>query len=157
MAIETEVAVDPQALAEQVAQAMFARDRAAQMLGMTVDAVGPGYAQVSMRVRDDMINGHHICHGGLTLSLADTAFAYACNSDNHNTVGAACSMDYLRPAFEGDRLTAEAVERHLAGRSGIFDVTVSNQNGDKIGLFRGKSHRVKGAVLDALQSAQPQS
>jgi len=156
-ASQVEASSDPQALAEQVAQAMFARDRASQMLGMAIDAVGPGYARLSMTVRDDMVNGHAICHGGLTLTLADSAFAFACNSDNHNTVGAACSMDYLRPAFAGDRLTAEARERHVSGRTGIFDVTVTNQNGDTIGLFRGKSQRVKGAVLDAMQAAQPQS
>lgn len=151
-ATDAEASTDRQALAERVAQAMFARDHASQMLGMTIDAVGPGYARLSMTVRDDMVNGHAICHGGLTLTLADSAFAFACNSDNHNTVGAACSMDYLRPAFAGEQLTAEAKERFVSGRQGIFDVTVTNQDGDTIALFRGKSHQVKGAVLDSLQA-----
>lgn len=153
MTTETEVAADdPQALAEQVADAMFARDRASQMLGMVIDATGPGYARLSMTVRGDMVNGHAICHGGLIMTLADSAFAFACNSDNQNTVAAACHIDYLRPGFEGDRLTAEATQRHVSGRTGITDVTVTNQNGDKIALFRGKSHRIKGAVLDAMQA-----
>lgn len=143
---------DPQTLAEAVAEAMYARDNASQMLGMRIDTVGPGYARLSMEVRGDMVNGHDICHGGLIFSLADSAFAFACNSDNHNTVAAGASIEFLRPAFRGDRLTAEAQKRHAAGRSGVYDMTVTNQNGDTIVLFRGKSARIKGTVLDALEA-----
>ncbi|MBP7446738.1 MAG: hydroxyphenylacetyl-CoA thioesterase PaaI, partial [Zoogloea sp.] len=103
------VPTDPQALAEAVATAMWARDRAANALGMRIDEVRPGYARLSMPVRGDMVNGHHICHGGLIFSLADTAFAYACNSYNRNTVASACHIDFLAPGKEGDTLAAEAV------------------------------------------------
>ena len=87
-----DVPTDPQALAEAVAAAMWSRDRAAQALGMRIEAVGPGRATLSMPVRGDMVNGHHICHGGLIFSLADTAFAYACNAYNRNTVASACRV-----------------------------------------------------------------
>ncbi len=150
--LETTDDADPQALAERVGAAMYARDRSSQMLDMAIDAMGAGCARVTMPVRDDMVNGHHTCHGGLIFTLADSAFAYACNSDNRNTVGAACTIDYLRPAFAGDRLTAEAVARSAAGRTGVYDVTVSNQDGDAIALFRGKSYRVKGEVLAVMQA-----
>lgn len=138
---------DPQALAERVGEAMFARDAASRMLGMHIDAIAPGYARVSMPVRDDMVNGHQTCHGGLIFSLADSAFAFACNSANQNTVGAACNVDYLRPAFIGDVLTAEAEQRSRSGRTGLYDVTVRNQNDETIVLFRGRSHQVRGEVL----------
>ena len=138
---------DPQAMAEQVAAAMLEQDAASRMLGMKIEASAPGYARVSMRVRPDMVNGHQTCHGGLIFSLADSAFAFACNSANINTVGAACTIDYLRPGQIGDRLVAEAEKRFGAGRSGVYDVTVRNQNDEVIVLFRGKSHRIRGEVL----------
>lgn len=150
--VETEVATDPQTLAEQVAEAMFARDRASQMMGMTIDAVGPGYARLSMRVREDMTNGHDICHGGFIFTLSDSTFAFACNSDNQNTVASACSIDYLRPAFTGDVLVAVAEKQYAAGRTGVYDITVTNQDGDMVALFRGKSHRIKGEVMAALDA-----
>lgn len=146
----TPEAQDPQALAERVGAAMFARDGASRMLGMRIDAMAPGYARMSMPVRDDMINGHKTCHGGLIFSLADSAFAFACNSGNHNTVGAACNVDYLRPAFAGDVLTAEAEQRSQTGRTGVYDVTVRNQHNEPVVLFRGRSHRVRGEVLEAM-------
>ncbi|NVM75572.1 acyl-CoA thioesterase [Duganella sp. SG902] len=138
---------DAQALAEAVAAAMFARDPASQALGMTVDAVAPGYARMSMTIRADMLNGHQTCHGGFIFALADSAFAFACNSYNLTTVGAGCTIDYLSPGREGDRLTATASEQALAGKTGIYDVTVTSQDGRTIALFRGKSHRVSGAVI----------
>ncbi len=149
---ETTDDADPQKLAERVGAAMYARDRSSQMLDMAIDAMAPGYARVTMPVREDMVNGHHTCHGGLIFTLADSAFAYGCNSGNRNTVGAACTIDYLRPAFAGDRLVAEAVARSAAGRTGVYDVTVANQNGEAIALFRGKSYRVKGDVLTVMQT-----
>ena len=137
----------PQALAEKVAAAMYARDPASQGLGITLDGVAPGHATMSMAIRADMLNGHGSCHGGYIFTLADSAFAFACNSYNLTTVGAACSIDYLAPGREGDVLTADAVEQALAGKSGVYDVRVSNQDGRAIALFRGKSIRVAGEVI----------
>jgi acyl-CoA thioesterase len=139
---------DPQALAELAGKTMYERDPASQALGMLLDEIRPGYARMSMPVRRDMINGHGTCHGGYVFMLADSAFAFACNSHNFNTVGAGCSIDYVAPAREGDLLTAEAVEQALLGKTGIYDITVTNQHGQKIALFRGKSHRVAGHVAD---------
>jgi acyl-CoA thioesterase len=99
-----------------------------------------------MRVRDDMLNGHGTCHGGYIFMLADSAFAFACNSHNFNTVGAGCTIDYLAPGRAGDVLVAEAVEQALAGKTGVYDVVVTDQDGRKVALFRGKSHRVAGHV-----------
>jgi len=143
---------EAQALAERVGVAMIARDAASRMLGMHIDAMAPGYARVSMPVRDDMVNGHQTCHGGLIFSLADSAFAFACNSGNQNTVGAACNVDYLRPAFIGDVLIAEAEQRSRSGRTGVYDVTVRNQNDETIVLFRGRSHQVRGEVLEVMSA-----
>lgn len=138
---------DLQALAEAVGAAMYARDAASQSLGMTLDAIAPGYARMSMPVRADMLNGHATCHGGFIFSLADSAFAFACNSHNHVTVGAGCTIDYLSPGRAGDLLTATATEQTLAGKTGIYDVKVCNQDGRAIALFRGKSHRIGGDVI----------
>nr|WP_315220206.1 hydroxyphenylacetyl-CoA thioesterase PaaI [uncultured Duganella sp.] len=138
---------DAQALAEKVADAMFARDPASKGLGMTINAVGPGRASMSMAIRADMLNGHQSCHGGFIFTLADSAFAFACNSYNLNTVGAACTIDYLAPGRLHDVLTAEAVELALNGKSGVYDVRVSNQEGRTVALFRGKSLRVGGEVI----------
>ena len=138
---------DPQALAEAAGHAMFSRDRATQALGMQLSEVRPGYARMTMAVRGDMLNGHDTCHGGLIFALADSAFAFACNSHNQNAVGAGCSIEYLAPGRLEDVLTAEAVEQALAGKSGVYDVRVSNQDGRTIALFRGKSLRIGGAVL----------
>jgi acyl-CoA thioesterase len=145
-------AADAQALAEATATAMWARDSTAQALGMKIVRVTPGRALLTMQVRKDMTNGHHICHGGMIFSLADTAFAYACNSYNRNTVASACHIDYLAPANEGETLEAEAVERSLAGRTGVYDITV--RVGERnIALFRGKSYRISGEVIAGLQQA----
>jgi acyl-CoA thioesterase len=141
---------DPQALAEAVAQAMWSRDNATNALGMRIEAIGPGTATLTMAVRPDMANGHHICHGGLIFTLADSAFAYACNSYNHNTVASACHIDFLAPAREGDVLEAEAVERSAAGRTGVYDITVRVRGGKTVALFRGKSYRISGEVIAGL-------
>ena len=150
----TEQHPDPQALAEQVSAAMWSRDRATNALGMQILSVKPGYAMMSMPVRSDMVNGHHICHGGYIFTLADSAFAYSCNSYNLNTVASACQIDFLAPAKEGDILEAEAVERSLSGRTGVYDVTVRTRGGKTIALFRGKSYRISGEVIAGLQHAQ---
>jgi len=139
---------EAQALAERVAAAMWARDTASQALGMQIVRVGPGHAELSMTVRADMLNGHAICHGGFIFTLADSAFAYACNSANLNTVASGCGIDFLAPAREHDVLTALAQERSTSGRTGVYDIGVSNQRGEAIALFRGKSYRIKGHVID---------
>ena len=138
---------DPQALAVLAGKTMYERDPASQALGMTLDTIRPGYARMRMRVRDDMLNGHGTCHGGYIFMLADSAFAFACNSHNFNTVGAGCTIDYLAPGRAGDVLVAEAVEQALSGKTGVYDVVVTDQDGRKIALFRGKSHRVAGHVV----------
>jgi len=138
-----------QALAEAVGAAMYARDPASQGLGMRIDAIGPGHARLSMPVRADMLNGHQTCHGGFIFALADSAFAFACNSHNLVTVGAGCTIDYIAPGREGDVLTAMAVEQTLSGKTGVYDVKVSNQDGVTVALFRGKSHRIQGTVIPA--------
>ena len=140
-------ALDLQALAEAAADAMLARDCATRMLGIALAEVRPGYARMTMEVKPDMLNGHQTCHGGFIFALADSAFAFACNSHNLNAVGAGCSIDYLAPGRLHDVLCAEAVEQALAGRSGIYDVKVSNQDGRLIALFRGKSQRIGGEVV----------
>jgi len=134
---------DPQTIAERVGAGMFAEDAASQGLGMSIEAMGPGYARLSMSVRPDMLNGFKICHGGFITTLADSAFAFACNSANQLTLAAAIAVDFIAPAREGDRLTAEAQELALAGRTGIYDVKVVNQRGETIALLRGRSHRLK--------------
>ncbi|MGH8809613.1 MAG: hydroxyphenylacetyl-CoA thioesterase PaaI [Noviherbaspirillum sp.] len=139
---------NPQALAEATATAMFERDEATRSLGMRILKVAPGYAQLSMRIRPDMLNGHQTCHGGFIFALADSTFAFSCNSYNLNTVASGCTIDYLAPGRAGDLLTAEAVEQSRAGRTGVYDVTVTNQDGTRIALFRGKSYQIKGEVLE---------
>lgn len=140
---------DAQRLAERAGEALFARDNASRMLGISIVAVRPGYARLTMTIRPDMVNGHRTCHGGLIFSLADSAFAVSCNSYNDSTVAAAASIDFLSPAFEGDILSAEARELWRSGRSGIYEITVTNQRGEQIALFRGRSHRISGQVISA--------
>ncbi len=141
------VPTDPQTLASATAHAMWQRDRTAQALAMRIEQIAPGNATLSMPVRSDMVNGHHICHGGMIFTLADTAFAYACNSYNQTTVASACHVDFIAPAKEGEVLHAEASERSASGRTGVYDVTVRTAEGKLIALFRGKSHRIGGEVI----------
>lgn len=151
--MDAELIEDEQELAQRVGQHMYARDTAAHYLNLKLDHISPGHARMSMTITRNMLNGHHLCHGGFIFTLADDAFAYACNSRNHSTVAAGCSIEYLAPAREGDVLTADAREHFLAGRTGVYDVDVTNQHGKRIAVFRGKSHRVQGEVLDI--PAQP--
>ena len=139
-------APDAQRLAERAVEALFAHDMASRMLGIRVVGVKPGHARLAMTVRPDMVNGHRICHGGLIFSFADSAFAASCNSYNESTVAAAASIDFLAPAYEGDELSAEANELWRSGRSGLYEITVTNQRGERIALFRGRSHRIGGAL-----------
>ncbi len=142
-----------QQTAEAVRDAMTARDKVFQAMGMQVIQVAPGSATLTMTVRADMLNGHAICHGGLITTLADTAFAYACNSRNALTVASSITIDLLQPAHEGDRLSAHCRQQHGGGRMGIYDCEVTDQNGRRIALFRGHSYAMKGrTVIDALPS-----
>ncbi len=138
--------LEPQAMAELAGKTMFERDPASQALGMLLTEIRPGFARMTMPVRQDMLNGHQTCHGGYIFMLADSAFAFACNSHNLATVGAGCSIEYLAPGRLGDLLSAEAQEHALAGKTGVYDVKVSNQDGRLVALLRGKSHRIGGPV-----------
>ena len=134
----------PQAVADHVRHGMLANDRATKGLGIAITAMGPGHATLEMTVRADMLNGFATCHGGFITALADSAFAFACNSRNDMTVASGLAIDFLAPAREGDRLTAEAAEVSLAGRTGVYDVNVRNQRGEAIAVFRGRSYCLKG-------------
>ncbi|MGI9296119.1 MAG: hydroxyphenylacetyl-CoA thioesterase PaaI [Pseudomonadales bacterium] len=135
------------ALARRCAGVMWEDDNASKWLGMKIESVSEGHAVLSMQVSAQMVNGHDICHGGFIFSLADSAFAFACNSQNHNAVAASCSIDYIRPALVNDVLTADAKVLHQGGRNGLYDVRVSNQQGDVIAQLRGRSARTKGQLI----------
>jgi len=137
-----------QRTADRAVEALWSGDAASQQLGMTIDSCGPGRASVSMRIRPDMVNGHGICHGGLVFALADSAFAFACNSYGDNTVAAGAAIEFLAPGREGDLLRAVAVERWRAGRAGIYEIEVRNQQGELVALFRGRSHQITGRLID---------
>jgi acyl-CoA thioesterase len=145
--------LSPDALAAEVARRMWADDRASQALGMELLEVRAGYACIRMPVRRDMTNGHGICHGGYMFLLADSTFAFACNSHNQRAVAASAEIHFLASAHEGDVLTAEGVEQHLAGRSGVYDMRVTDQHGRLIALFRGKSATIKGRFLESADAA----
>lgn len=135
-------------VARRCADAMWSGDRASQQLGMRIVSVGPGRATLEMSVREDMVNGHGIGHGGFTFALADSAFAFACNSRNRRTVAHECWIRYLSPAQLGDVLRASAVERTREGRDGVYDVTV--RRGDEVvAEFVGHSREIRGTLLDA--------
>lgn len=116
-------------------------------MGITVDEVAEGRGVLSMRVRADMLNGHGVCHGGFIFALADTAFAYACNSRNAVNLAQSCSIEFISPAREGERLTATAVQHFQADRTGLYDVTVQRDSGEVVAEFRGRSYRVRGEIL----------
>ena len=143
----------PQAVADHVRDGMLANDRATRALGMEITSMGPGHATITMAVRADMLNGFDTCHGGYITTLADSAFAFACNSHNTMTVASGLSVDFLAPGREGDVLTARAVEVSLAGRTGVYDVVVSNQRGESVAVFRGRSYAIKGRPTVALPAA----
>jgi acyl-CoA thioesterase len=137
---------DAQRLAELCADAMWAEDRASQGLGMTLDAVGPGFATLSMTIRDDMANGHGIAHGAFIFAVADSAFAFACNSYDVRAVAQSCDVLFVTAARVGDQLTAAAAERHRYGRNGLYDVRVTR--GDEVvAEFRGRSRTIGGRVV----------
>ncbi len=137
-----------QDIAEACCAAMYALDHCARHLGIKPLTVQPGSAVFSMTVREDMLNSHGTCHGGIIFCLADATFGYACNSRNQHSVASACSIDFIQPARLHDVLTARGTERSLNGRIGLFDVDIVNQAGAVIAHFRGKSHRLRGPVID---------
>ncbi|AOS80408.1 hydroxyphenylacetyl-CoA thioesterase PaaI [Hydrogenophaga intermedia] len=138
----------PEQRAARVGESMFAVDVASKdTMGMELLACGPGRATMRMAVKPLHLNGHQICHGGFIFTLADSTFAFACNSHNKNAVAAGCSIEFLRPAHAGDVLTCEGVEQTLSGRHGIYDMKVSNQRGEVVAMFRGKSAQIPGHVF----------
>ncbi|MGY8903296.1 MAG: hydroxyphenylacetyl-CoA thioesterase PaaI [Burkholderiales bacterium] len=145
----------PQEIADQVHRGLWANDHASQGLGMQVLEIAAGRAVLAMAVRGDMLNGHATCHGGFISALADSAFAFACNSYNELTVASGFSIDFLAPARLGDVLTATCTEVSKAGRTGVYDALVRNQQGERIAVFRGRSYTIKGkpAVANAREAA----
>jgi acyl-CoA thioesterase len=136
------------ALARKIADHLRAQEGTGAAWNIEVEDAREGYARVAMMVRKDMLNGHATCHGGMIFALADTAFAYACNSRNVETVAQNATIAFLAPGREGDRLVAEAQEQALSGRSGVYQVTVTNQTGEKIAVFQGLSRALGGAVIN---------
>jgi len=135
-------------LARRVGESMFAVDNASKdFMQMELVACEPGRAVMRMRVREAMLNGHRICHGGLIFTLADSTFAFACNSHNKAAVAAGCSIEFLKAGQLDDVLTSEAQEQVLQGRHGIYDIRVSNQHGEVVAMFRGKSAQIQGSVI----------
>ncbi|MCV6587579.1 MAG: hydroxyphenylacetyl-CoA thioesterase PaaI [Marinobacterium sp.] len=140
--------IDAAALAKACSAAMHKNDHAAQAMGIEITESAPGRAVLKMAVRKDMLNGHNMSHGGFMFALCDTAFAHACNSYNRVTVASGCTIDYIAPGFEGDSLTAIAVERQRKGRTGVYDVTLYNQHDEELAYFRGKSYQIQGTLVD---------
>lgn len=138
---------DPDRLAQGCADVMWANDKSSQRLGIVIDSVGPGRAQLSMTIDETMVNGHGMAHGGFIFLLADSAFAFACNSRNLYAVAQFCSVTFLHPGKKGDRLTARAEERNLSSRSGIYDVVVTTQDGKALAEFRGHSRVIPGTFF----------
>jgi acyl-CoA thioesterase len=133
---------DPDGIARAAADAMWSNDAASRGLGMALDSVQPGRAILSMTIADSMVNGHGMCHGGFIFSLADSAFAFACNSYGDAAVAQHCAITFLRPGRRGERLTAEAIERVRAGRGGLYDVRVTGEDGTIVAELRGHSRLV---------------
>jgi acyl-CoA thioesterase len=141
------------ALARACADVLWAGDRASRELGLELEEVRAGYARARMRVSESMVNGHDICHGGYVFLLADTAFAFACNSHDESTVAAACDIVFVTPARRGDDLVAEAHERLRFGRNGLVDVTVTREeDGAVIGEFRGRSRATGERIVEQRES-----
>lgn len=145
--------MDAAALARACADAMWKEDAATQSLGMQLISIGPGQAVITMTVTASMVNGHKLCHGGYIFTLADSAFAFSCNTYNQRTVAQHCAVTFVSSAKLGDKLVARAVERQRSGRSGIYDVTVSREEGNVIAEFRGHSRTIEGDLLTGVKAA----
>lgn len=147
---------DPTELARRVGASMFAADAASRdFMRMELVSCAPGRAVMRMTVREEQLNGHRICHGGLIFTLADSTFAFACNSYNKVTVAAGGQIEFLKPAQLGDVLTCEAAEQTLQGRHGVYDMRVANQRGEVVALMRGKSAQIAGQVIADPQGDTP--
>jgi acyl-CoA thioesterase len=140
--------MSPADIASLVGEKMFANDPASQHLGIELVQISPGKATMRMTVKDYMVNGHGICHGGYLFLFADSAFAFACNSHGQYAVAAAASIDFLAPGKLGDVLSADGVVIQQGQRSGVYDMTVKNQDGKALAIFRGRSATIKGSFLD---------
>ena len=148
--------MNSQQVAEASRDAMWANDRACKALGIQIKSVGPGTATLTMSVREDMLNGHDLCHGGLIATLADSAFAYACNAYNEITVASGFDIHLMSGARLGDVLTASATELSKGGRTGVYDIVVNNQRDEQIAVFRGRSYTMKGkALVEGLPMGKP--
>ena len=144
-AASSQAAID---LARQVGESMFAVDTASKdTMGMELLSCEPGRAVIRMTVKELHLNGHKICHGGFIFTLADSTFAFACNSYNKAAVAAGCSIEFLKPGQLGDVLTCVGQEQTMSGRHGIYDMKVTNQKGEAIAMFRGKSAQIQGTVI----------
>ena len=141
--------MDEQEIAQRCRDAMWQNDTAVREMGMDVEVNGPGTATAAIDVRAHMVNGHDICHGGFIFALADSAFAYACNTYGRVTVAASADIEFVRPARIGDRLTATAVEAHRGGRTGLYDIEVTNQEGEVVAIFRGRSYATRESLLES--------
>ena len=140
-----------QRLAEAVGRAMLSQDSASSALGIVLEEIGPGQARMRMIVRNDMLNGHDLCHGGLIYTLADGALAFAANAHNRVTVGAAAEIQFISPARKGETLLAAACQRTSAGRSAVYDVEVTEAaSGRLVAPRRGRAHRLDGSIVDEL-------
>ena len=139
--------MDEMAIAKHCRDTMYEADVAVRALDISVEITGVGRAEAKLEIRSEMLNGHDVCHGGYLFTLADTAFAYACNSYNKVTLAAGASIEFLRPARLGDLIVATAIERHRGGRTGIYDVLLCNQDGVEVALFRGRSHNTREALF----------
>jgi acyl-CoA thioesterase len=139
--------INPEDLARRVGSVMISQDRVGNRLGMDLDEIRPGYARMAMKVTDDMINGHDICHGGFTFALADAACAYACNSHNQNALSQALNIVFLTPAVLGETLIAEARESARAGRTSTYDIKVVTQNNRVVAVAQAQCRAVKGQML----------
>lgn len=148
--LQATAAPTPQQIAERVGEHMFANDRATRWLGCELLRLAPGQATVCMTVREHMLNGHDTCHGGLIATLADSAFAYACNSYNELTVASGFAVELLAPARLGDVLSAHCHEVSRAGRTGLYDCEVRNQRDERVAMFRGRSYAAKGRTVMSL-------
>ncbi|TDJ32620.1 MAG: hydroxyphenylacetyl-CoA thioesterase PaaI [Gammaproteobacteria bacterium] len=139
--------MDDLAIAKQSTDTMYETDAAIHVLDISIEVTAVGQAEARFEVRAEMLNGFHVCHGGYLFTLADTAFAYACNSYNKKTLAAGASIEFLRAAKLGDHIVAIATERHRGHKTGFYDVVVSNQDGQEIALFRGRSHSTRDTLF----------
>lgn len=139
--------ISPEALATLCSDTMQVNDKASLAMGIEIVESLPGYARLQMQVRENMLNGHDVCHGGMMFTLADTAFAHACNNTNKVTLASGCTIDFIAPAHRGDMLIATAQQRSRSGRTGIYDVEVHRQDGTLVAVFRGRSYQLKGHLV----------